>query len=181
MAARKKAKKTSAKQAKRTVVAKPAKKSKVARKAAPKKVAPKKAAPKKAAPKKAAPKKVAPKKVAPKPKKAAARKPMRREDHAGHLDPQYAADLLRQSGHPDADPEGFVVNPRSKDTLVEDLGEEFVQEVTSAEYTGEDRENAPVAEERGGPFVETSGATEFAEGTDASNPKSATREPFPRT
>ena len=36
-----------------------------------------------------------------------------------------------------------------------------------------------VPEERGGPFVETTGGTEFAEGTDASNPKGAKPEPFP--
>ena len=38
-----------------------------------------------------------------------------------------------------------------------------------------------VEEEQGGPFVETNGAQEFAPGTDASNPKSAKREPFPTT
>ena len=38
-----------------------------------------------------------------------------------------------------------------------------------------------VDEETGGPFVETSGAIEFAEGTDASNPEDAKREPFPKT
>jgi len=34
-------------------------------------------------------------------------------------------------------------------------------------------------EERGGPFVQTSGSEEFAYDTDESNPIDATREPFP--
>jgi hypothetical protein len=36
-------------------------------------------------------------------------------------------------------------------------------------------------EEVGGPFVESSSKQEFAEGSDASNPADATREPFPKT
>jgi hypothetical protein len=189
MATRKKAKKTSAKKAAKRPVT--AKKPKAAAKPAPRKklaakrVASKKPAPKRAAPKKAAAKKAAPRKAPPRkapPKKAAARKTtIRREDHAGHLDPKYAAELRRQGSHPDAEPEGFIHGSRSKDTQVEELGEEFVQQATSGEYEAEDRENETVTEERGGPFVPTSGGTEFAEGTDPSNPDTATREPFPTT
>jgi hypothetical protein len=113
--------------------------------------------------------------------KARAKPLVRREDHAGHLDPKYAADLLRQSGRPEPEPNSFVDRPRSKDARVEELGEEFVGQATSGEYEGEDLQDQQVPEERGGPFVETSGGTEFADGTDPSNPKGATREPFPRT
>jgi hypothetical protein len=108
-------------------------------------------------------------------------KPIRRRDGSGHLDPKYAAELRAQSSHPDAEPGGFIERPRSKDDLVEELGEGFVEEATSAEHSGENALDAEVSEERGGPFVETSGATEFAHGTDPSNPKGASREPFPRT
>jgi len=179
MAARKKAHQAKkAKKSRRPVAAKAVRstKAKPSRKPAPKKSA-KRPAPKVAV--KAA-KKRAPKAVARKPaRKTAAKSTLRREDHAGHLDPKYARDLRRQSGRPEAEPESFVGRPRSKDDLVEGLGEEFVQQATSAEYEGEDQQQ--VTEERGGPFVETSAGTEFAEGTDASNPKGSTREPFPRT
>jgi hypothetical protein len=113
--------------------------------------------------------------------KARAKPLVRREDHAGHLDPKYAAELRRQSGRAEPEPSSFLDKPRSKDDLVEELGEEFVGQATSGEYAGEDLQDQQVPEERGGPFVETAAGTEFAEGTDPSNPKGATREPFPRT
>jgi hypothetical protein len=112
---------------------------------------------------------------------AAKRLPMPRRDGAGHLNPHYAAELLDKSYHPPPEPESFVERPRSNDDLVEELGEEVVQEATTAEYEGEDLLNQEVPEERGGPFVETSGSDEFAHGVDPSNPKGAKREPFPRT
>jgi hypothetical protein len=53
--------------------------------------------------------------------------------------------------------------------------------MTSGEdQLGDDLE-AEVDEDKGGPFVETSGNTEFAGGTDESNIPEATREPFPKT
>jgi hypothetical protein len=61
------------------------------------------------------------------------------------------------------------------------LAEEVVGKATSGEDTGEDVANQDVDEEVGGPFVLTTAGTEFAEGTDASNPKGSRREPFPRT
>src|ERR1700694_400508 len=57
------------------------------------------------------------------------------------------------------------------DDLAERLGEEFVASATSGEQAAEDMRDEEVPEESGGPFVETSGASEFAYGTDASNPK----------
>ncbi len=53
--------------------------------------------------------------------------------------------------------------------------------VTSGEDGGEDTLDEATPEENGGPFVETSAATEFAYGTDRSNPSGATREPFPKS
>ena len=67
------------------------------------------------------------------------------------------------------------------DDLAERLGEEFVASATSGEQAAEDMRDEEVPEESGGPFVETSGASEFAYGTDASNPKDAERAPFPTT
>jgi hypothetical protein len=112
---------------------------------------------------------------------AARAKPIQRRDRAGHLEPHYAADLREKAGGHEGEPEGFVAGPRSKDDLVEELGEEFVTEATSAEHEGEDVLDQEVPEERGGPFVQTTGDQEFAHGTDPSNPKGASREPFPRT
>jgi hypothetical protein len=109
--------------------------------------------------------------------------PFRRRDGSGHLDPKYEALLLRESGRsrtPDDD-RAFLNGPHSSDSLAEQLGEEFLQTATSGEYEAEDVLDQVVPEENGGPFVETSASTEFAHGTDASNIKDATREPFPKT
>jgi|SRR5882672_4293989 len=110
-----------------------------------------------------------------------AAKPVRRFKRAGHLDPKYARDLLAQSGGPPEEERTFLDGMRTKDDLAEGLGEEFVEEVTSGENEGADLQDQEVTEERGGPFVVTTGETEFADGTDASNPKDAKREPFPRS
>jgi len=108
---------------------------------------------------------------------------VRRRDAAGHIDPDYAADLMAQRGVSDRDdtPTGFIEQPRSDDDLAENLGEEFVESATSGENQEEEVLDQEVPEERGGPFVESTAGTEFAWGTDASNPKGAKREPFPTT
>ena len=56
-----------------------------------------------------------------------------------------------------------------------------MQSATSGEQAAQDIRDEEVPEESGGPFVETSGRSEFAYGTDASNPKDAERAPFPTT
>jgi hypothetical protein len=185
---RKPAPAASKKSGRRVAAKKPTAKAKPVRKAAPARRAPAPAKKKRAvvaAPKKAsAPAKKAPGRKASKPKAApAARaKPlMRREDRAGHLDPRYAAELRSRVDREPTEPRGFISRARSKDDLVEELGEEFVGTATSGEYEGQDAQNLYVTEERGGPFVETTANQEFARGTDASNPKGSTREPFPRT
>lgn len=108
---------------------------------------------------------------------------VRRRDASGNLDPKYAAELraLGKETHPDEDenPGGFLEGMSSGDPLAEELGEHFVRTAVSGEDDAEDDEETP--EERGGPFVETSSRTELADGTDASNPEDATREPFPTT
>jgi len=158
---------------------------KAARKVAKKAVArPKVPPPKKA--KRAAPKRApasAAKKAAPRTAPKAAPDTFHRRDGAGHLDPKYAADLMAQSGlHEDDGGRAFLKRSnRSKDDLAEALGEEFVQGATSGEADGEESLNQVVEEETGGPFVNSTGGTEFAEGTDASNPETAEREPFPKT
>lgn len=128
----------------------------------------------------AAKKKQAPakrKKAVPAPKA----KPFGRRTGAGHIDPKYGAELLARSGPPADEGQSFLTGPRSGDDLAEELGEGFVESATTGEYEGEETHEQVVDEESGGPFVETSGATEFAGGTDASNPIDAKREPFPKT
>jgi hypothetical protein len=109
------------------------------------------------------------------------RTPIKRRDAAGHLAPKYAADLLAKSGDRAVPEHSFVDEPRTGDDLAEEMGEEFVHAATSGENEAEDTLDQIVPEERGGPFVESSGGTEFASGTDASNPKGAKPEPFPTT
>jgi hypothetical protein len=148
-----------------------------AAKRAPKRTAKPAAAKKRAAARKPA----AAKKLTAAKKKPVAREPIRRRDGSGHLNPRYAAELRAKSGRPEPEPSSFLERPRSKDDLVEELGEEVVAEATSAEHEAEDILDQEVPEERGGPFVETTGAEEFAHGIDPSNPKGAKREPFPTT
>jgi len=117
------------------------------------------------------------------PRSPADRKPFRRRDATGHLDPTYAADLLARSGEPNgaANDRAFFRGAHSNDDLAEQLGEDFVAAATSGRDVGQERLDQEVPEEEGGPFVETTGKVEFARGTDASNPRSAEREPFPTT
>jgi len=67
----------------------------------------------------------------------------------------------------------------AEDDLAEELGEEFVMTATSGEQAAEDLRNQDVPEEVGGPFVETSASTEFAYGSDPSNPQDAEPSAFP--
>jgi hypothetical protein len=169
--------------------------------AAKKAVAPRKArGPKKAvvAKKKAhvAPKKASAKKGA-RPKARAAKKraasstasavkgnPIRRRDGAGHLDAGYAAMLREKSleGRVRDRDDAFIGRSgRSTDNLAEAMGETWVETATSGEDEHEDVFNQTVPEDEGGPFVTTTAGQEFAEGTDASNPKQSKREAFPKT
>jgi hypothetical protein len=110
------------------------------------------------------------------------RKPAPRRDGTGHLNPKYARDLraLSRENQEGGGDRAFFKTPRSVDDLAEELGEGAVETMTSGEDQSE-HSIAEVDEERGGPFVKTRADDEFAAGTDQSNPRDATREPFPRT
>jgi hypothetical protein len=112
----------------------------------------------------------------------AKRKPFKRRDATGHLDPSYANDLRRKSreGNESDDDRAFLVGERANDALAEELGREFVETVTSGEDEGNELRDELVTEEQGGPFVTSTVGQEVAEGTDESNPADATREPFPK-
>lgn len=102
-------------------------------------------------------------------------------DATGHLDPAYVARLLElgREGRDVDSNEAFIGAAGSSDDLAEELGEAAVVAMTSGEDELTADLEAEVAEELGGPFIETSGSTEFAGGTDESNIAEATREPFP--
>jgi hypothetical protein len=115
------------------------------------------------------------------------KKPIKRRDAQGRIDPKYARELLekaRETQNEDDRPEAgqaFLKRASSHDSLAEDLGEAFIEAATSGEDNEGDRHERVTLEENGGPFVETSGNEEYAVGTDESNIPSATREPLPRT
>lgn len=117
------------------------------------------------------------------PKKPTKSAEIQREDRPGHLDPAHAARLraLGEEGHASDDERAFVSGHASKDPLAEELAEDAVAAMTSGEDALTDDLAAQVSEERGGPFVPSTAGKELADGTDASNPKDATREPFPKT
>jgi hypothetical protein len=113
-------------------------------------------------------------------------KPVARRDATGHLNPKYAADLRaksRENADDANDTRAFLKQGRSrtKDNLGEELAEDAVRAMTSGEDQSDQLQDLEVEEEIGGPFVTTSGGQEFARGTDRSNPRRATREPFPKT
>jgi hypothetical protein len=87
--------------------------------------------------------------------------------------------------HRDDDAIAFVAEPidrrplRSSDDLAEELAEQFVLGATSGEQAAQDRLEADVPEEVGGPFVETTGPMEFGDEVDETNPEDAAREAFP--
>ncbi len=99
------------------------------------------------------------------------------------MDPKHAQHLLdmARGDRVDDSDAAFIDAKKPTDDLAEELAEAAVATMTSGEdQLGTDLE-AEVAEDNGGPFVETSGNTEFAGGTDESNIPEATREPFPKT
>jgi len=116
-----------------------------------------------------------------------AKKPIKRRDAQGRIDPQYARELLakaRETRNDDDGPEAthaFLKGASSTDALAEELGEGFVEAITSGEESEAGHHEEITLEENGGPFIETDGNEEFAVGTDESNIASATREPLPRT
>ena len=138
-----------------------------AKKAAPKRAAAKKAAPKKTAAKKAAPKRRA--RVAPKPKSAPARRAVPVAKPKARTQPP-PFDLRRDREVT----EPFLDRPAGgRDDLAEELGESYVQSATSGEESALELQNEETEEERGGPFVVTTAAQEFADDVDESNPEDA--------
>jgi hypothetical protein len=183
MAAKKKAKKAAKKKStararKAAPVRKAAKKRASAAAKAPKRSKKVRAAARKPAAAKKPARKAVPKKAA---SKAAPKAAVQRRDRPGHIDPKYARELRSRSEAPEPDPESFFQDAKTNDDLSEEMGEEVVATATTGEYEAEDVREQDVPEEVGGPFVETTSGEEFAHGTDPSNPKGASREPFPRT
>ena len=81
----------------------------------------------------------------------------------------------------------FLPDPSSsgrskvRDALAEQLAEEFLISATTGEDRGLEAHDQVFTEERGGPFVRTSGRREFGYAPDASNPVDAERAAFPTT
>lgn len=116
------------------------------------------------------------------------KKPFKREDRPGHLDPAHAARLRALSAEEhrttssDPDPRTvFRADGNGDGGFGEELGERAVLAATTGDDSLIDDLDAEVIEEKGGPFVATTEGQEMAEGTDASNPEDAMREPFPTT
>jgi hypothetical protein len=65
------------------------------------------------------------------------------------------------------------------DEIGEELGATYVENVTGADDAATEHRATDTPADEGGPFVVTSGAVEFAYGTDASNPAGAEREALP--
>jgi hypothetical protein len=118
---------------------------------------------------------------------ATRKRPVKRRDGVGRIDPQYARELLakaRETRNDDDSSEGmhaFLKAARAGEPLARELGETFVETVTSGEAQEPERHEQITPDEVGGPFVVTTAGEEFATGTDESNIPEALREPLPRT
>ena len=78
------------------------------------------------------------------------------------------------------DPRAYSIKtPHGVDALGEELGETFVEDVTGADDAATEHRADDALDDDGGPFVITTGAEEFASGTDASNPADAECEAVP--
>ena len=82
------------------------------------------------------------------------------------------------------DGNAFIRDPGSgpahtRDALAENLAEQFLTSATSAEEATPDAMEREVPEDSGGPFLETTGAREFALDDEAPNIREAERVPFP--
>jgi hypothetical protein len=89
-------------------------------------------------------------------------------------------ELNNQIPQYDDRPEAFTLETaEGTDALAEELGEEFIENVTGADDAASDHHDAVMTEENGGPFVATSSRTELADDVDESNPIDAMREPLP--
>src|SRR3954467_13589198 len=103
------------------------------------------------------------------------KKPIKRRDAQGRIDPKYARELLekaRETRNDDDRPEAgqaFLKRASSTEALSEELGEAFIETATSGEESEGDRHERVTLEENGGPFVATSGKEEYAVGTDEAN------------
>jgi hypothetical protein len=112
---------------------------------------------------------------------------VKRRDGAGRINPQYARELLakaRETRNDDNSPENmhaFLKAARAGEPLAQEMGETFIETVTSGEEREAERHERITADEVGGPFVVTTAGEEFATGTDESNIAEALREPLPRT
>jgi len=94
---------------------------------------------------------------------------------------QAAPELAPRQKHPGRPEQrrAFFDDARhATDELAEELGESFVLSATSGEDP-EEYYQSERPEEEGGPFLETSGHTEFAHGVDESNPENAEPAPWP--
>ena len=111
----------------------------------------------------------------------------KRDHHAKKAAPAPARKLIRHVVAVDEARERAEVTaknlsletPDGVDEVGEELAETFLEDATGADDAATEHRAENTVEDRGGPFVLTTGATEFADGTDASNPADAEREGSP--
>lgn len=96
-----------------------------------------------------------------------------RWDSSGHLKVEYAG-LQRACSVTRAvtpDPRAFLDEIGTNVSSGLQSGEQFLEAVTTAASGPQDSADQIVAEENGGPFLETSSSTEFSHGKDAKSAK----------
>jgi hypothetical protein len=99
----------------------------------------------------------------------------------GHRKPPKAKPRARPA--PAAEPERrHELSEKTRDgvdAMGTELAQAWVENATGADDAFREHRDEQTVEELGGPFIITRGETEFASGTDASNPIDAEREAFP--
>jgi hypothetical protein len=92
----------------------------------------------------------------------------------------------KESRRPMDDGEAFLPDPRDggptrvRDDLAEMMAEEFLSSASSGEEQTQEGRDQVVAEELGGPFIQSTDEEEMADDVDGNNPIDAEPEPFPR-
>ena len=105
-------------------------------------------------------------------KKTVSKEPAAKPTPSQRLPHQVEIDEPRQRAGDDRETAFMLETSEGTDALAEELGEEFVENVTGANDSASEHREEEHLEEQGS-FVVTTGETEFAHDTDESNPEDA--------
>lgn len=111
-------------------------------------------------------------------KKSQSKKRVKRKTPSRRSPKEVEVDEPRQRAGDDRETAFRLETSEGTDAMAEELGEEFVENVTGANDAASEHRDEEMLDEQGS-FVVTSGETEFAYDIDGSNPPDAEPSPLP--